>query len=237
MLRYACSTSPTAAQPMPTQDFRRPLRRQAVALDARPARALDGGHNRLAGPVITSPPLVIKTRSSPASAAANMACAARCKPTTSTRRAGLEPHRAAQGRAQRRQLEGQLGRTWRRGLTGRLLQCGGRRRFLGHQRPVPGTLRFARPRRRLRKLTNLYTASTLALDADSGKIKWWVQQTPADELDYDGVNELVLADLRDEQRDGLRDDEGRPEQFLLVTNRDRARSSRPRYVPTTWQRN
>ena len=42
--------------------------------------------------------------------------------------------------------------------------------------------------------TNLYTASTLALDADSGKIVWHYQTTPYDVWDYDGVNELVLVD-------------------------------------------
>ncbi|MGH6707553.1 MAG: PQQ-dependent dehydrogenase, methanol/ethanol family [Bradyrhizobium sp.] len=45
------------------------------------------------------------------------------------------------------------------------------------------------------KLTNLYTASTIALDPNTGKIKWHFQGTPADAWDYDGVNELVLADL------------------------------------------
>lgn len=46
------------------------------------------------------------------------------------------------------------------------------------------------------KLSNLYTASTLALDPNTGKIKWHIQQTPADAWDYDGVNELVLGDLK-----------------------------------------
>ncbi|UPK37243.1 PQQ-dependent dehydrogenase, methanol/ethanol family [Bradyrhizobium sp. 186] len=45
------------------------------------------------------------------------------------------------------------------------------------------------------KLTNLYTSSTLALDPNTGKIKWHIQSTPADAWDYDGVNENVLADL------------------------------------------
>src|SRR5215471_17588669 len=45
------------------------------------------------------------------------------------------------------------------------------------------------------KLTNLYTASTLALDPNTGRIKWHIQTTPADAWDYDGVNEAVLADL------------------------------------------
>lgn len=43
--------------------------------------------------------------------------------------------------------------------------------------------------------TNLYTASTLALDPESGKIVWFYQTTPHDVWDYDGVNENVLADL------------------------------------------
>ncbi|WP_461195558.1 PQQ-dependent methanol/ethanol family dehydrogenase [Bradyrhizobium sp. UFLA06-06] len=46
------------------------------------------------------------------------------------------------------------------------------------------------------KLTNLYTASTLAIDPNTGKIKWHIQGTPADAWDYDGVNELLLADLK-----------------------------------------
>lgn len=45
------------------------------------------------------------------------------------------------------------------------------------------------------QFTNLYTATTLALDADTGNIKWHFQTTPHDAWDYDGVNEAVLADL------------------------------------------
>ena len=36
---------------------------------------------------------------------------------------------------------------------------------------------------------NLYTNSTLALDPDTGKIKFHFQYTPHDVWDYDGVNE------------------------------------------------
>jgi alcohol dehydrogenase (cytochrome c) len=43
--------------------------------------------------------------------------------------------------------------------------------------------------------TNLYSASTLALDPATGNIKWHYQTTPFDAWDYDGVNESVLADL------------------------------------------
>jgi PQQ-dependent dehydrogenase (methanol/ethanol family) len=45
------------------------------------------------------------------------------------------------------------------------------------------------------KYTNLHSSSTLALDADTGKIVWTYQQTPYDAWDYDGVNEKVLTDL------------------------------------------
>ena len=42
---------------------------------------------------------------------------------------------------------------------------------------------------------NLYTDSTLALDADTGKIKWHFQHTPNDPYDYDSVAENVLVDI------------------------------------------
>lgn len=43
--------------------------------------------------------------------------------------------------------------------------------------------------------TNLYSASTLAINPDTGKIVWHFQTTPHDAWDYDGVNELVFADM------------------------------------------
>ncbi len=43
--------------------------------------------------------------------------------------------------------------------------------------------------------TNLYSTSTLAINPDNGKIQWHYQHTPYDAWDYDGTNELVLADL------------------------------------------
>ncbi|HYZ22670.1 MAG TPA: PQQ-dependent dehydrogenase, methanol/ethanol family [Rhodopila sp.] len=85
------------------------------------------------------------------------------------------------------------------------------------------------------KLTNLYTSSTLALDADTGRIKWAIQSTPAEAWDYDGVNELVLADiniggtqtpvLMKADRNG----------FFFVANRETGKliSARP-FVPVNW---
>ncbi len=43
----------------------------------------------------------------------------------------------------------------------------------------------------LRPGDNLYTSSTLALDPDTGVIKWHYQTTPHDGWDFDGVNELI----------------------------------------------
>ncbi len=42
---------------------------------------------------------------------------------------------------------------------------------------------------------NLYTDSVVALDADTGKLKWHYQFTPNDGYDYDSVQVPVLADL------------------------------------------
>jgi len=45
-------------------------------------------------------------------------------------------------------------------------------------------------------LDNLYVASILAINANTGQLKWHYQCTPGDEWDYDAIQALVLADLR-----------------------------------------
>ena len=47
----------------------------------------------------------------------------------------------------------------------------------------------------VRRGDNLYTASVLALDADTGKMKWHFQYTPHDVHDWDANQIQVLADL------------------------------------------
>ena len=42
---------------------------------------------------------------------------------------------------------------------------------------------------------NLYTDSVIALDPDTGKLKWHYQFTPHDEFDYDATQIQVLADI------------------------------------------
>jgi alcohol dehydrogenase (cytochrome c) len=46
-----------------------------------------------------------------------------------------------------------------------------------------------------RKGTNLYTASLVALDADTGKLKWYFQFSPHDTHDWDSNHVPVIADV------------------------------------------
>jgi alcohol dehydrogenase (cytochrome c) len=58
---------------------------------------------------------------------------------------------------------------------------------------------------------NLYTDSVLALDADTGQLKWHFQFTPNDGYDYDSVQVPVLADI---------DWQGSPAKVMLWANRN-----------------
>jgi alcohol dehydrogenase (cytochrome c) len=58
---------------------------------------------------------------------------------------------------------------------------------------------------------NLYSASVVALDADTGKLKWFYQFTPGDEYDWDATQVPVLADM---------DWQGRPRKLMLWANRN-----------------
>jgi len=58
---------------------------------------------------------------------------------------------------------------------------------------------------------NLYSDSVVALDADTGELKWHFQFTPNDGYDYDSVQVPVLVD---------RDWNGKPEKLMLWANRN-----------------
>ena len=58
---------------------------------------------------------------------------------------------------------------------------------------------------------NLYSDSVVALDADTGRLKWHYQFTPHDELDYDSTQVPVLADIVWQ---------GRPRKTMLWANRN-----------------
>jgi len=60
---------------------------------------------------------------------------------------------------------------------------------------------------------NLYTNCVVALDADTGKLRWYFQYTPHDVWDYDGVNTPVLVDI-------TFDGDKQPTRCLLQANRN-----------------
>jgi alcohol dehydrogenase (cytochrome c) len=66
--------------------------------------------------------------------------------------------------------------------------------------PTPSTgARVTRCRcstRNIRPGDNLYTNSTIALDADTGALKWHFQYTPGDYMDYDEVGIQLLMDAK-----------------------------------------
>ena len=85
------------------------------------------------------------------------------------------------------------------------------------------------------KLTNLYTASTLAIDPNTGKIKWHIQGTPADAWDYDGVNELLLADVKIGGADTPVLMKADRNGFFFVANRETGKMiSAEKYVYANW---
>ncbi|MBR0758097.1 PQQ-dependent dehydrogenase, methanol/ethanol family [Bradyrhizobium jicamae] len=85
------------------------------------------------------------------------------------------------------------------------------------------------------KLTNLYTASTLAIDPNTGKIKWHIQGTPADAWDYDGVNELLLADLKIKGAETPVLMKADRNGFFFVANRETGKMiSAEKYVYSNW---
>ena len=63
----------------------------------------------------------------------------------------------------------------------------------------------------VRKGDNLYSESALALDPDTGKLKWYFQFTPNDPYDWDAAQVPVLVD---------REFQGRPRKLMLWPNRN-----------------
>ncbi|HEX4996654.1 MAG TPA: PQQ-dependent dehydrogenase, methanol/ethanol family, partial [Terriglobia bacterium] len=58
---------------------------------------------------------------------------------------------------------------------------------------------------------NLYSASVIALDADTGKLRWHYQFSPHDEFDWDSTQVPVLADITFR---------GTPRKVLMLANRN-----------------
>ena len=76
---------------------------------------------------------------------------------------------------------------------------------------VGNGLEWSRARRSANKGDNLFLASIVALNADTGAYVWHYQVIPGDEWDYDAVAQLVLADLTID---------GKSRQVLMQANKD-----------------
>ena len=63
--------------------------------------------------------------------------------------------------------------------------------YFGTANAAPYDLRQLGPAR----LDSLYTASIIALHADTGRMAWYYQTTPRDSWDYDAVQKMILADI------------------------------------------
>ena len=94
---------------------------------------------------------------------------------------------------------GEAGKTW----PGDLWKSGGAATWLGGTYDPDVDLLFfgtgnpAPWNSHLRPGDNLFSSSRLGIDPDTGKIVWHFQTTPHDGWDYDGVNELVSFDYKE----------------------------------------
>ena len=84
----------------------------------------------------------------------------------------------------------------------------------------------------LRPGNNLYTSSTLAIDPDTGEIKWHYQTTPHDGWDFDGVNEFIPFDMNGRKLGAKADRNG----YFFVLDRTNGKfvSATPFVSKTTW---
>jgi quinohemoprotein ethanol dehydrogenase len=85
----------------------------------------------------------------------------------------------------------------------------------GNAEPWPGGLRKAKGTPDDEKFgpgkDNLYVASILAVQVDTGELKWHYQVVPGDSWDFDSVQHLMLADLVIQ---------GRPRKVIMQANKD-----------------
>ena len=79
--------------------------------------------------------------------------------------------------------------------------------YFGTSNAAPYDLRQLGPH----KLDSLYTASIVALHADTGQLAWYYQNTPRDSWDFDSTQKMILADL---------EVDGTPSQVILQANKN-----------------
>ncbi len=100
-----------------------------------------------------------------------------------------------------------------------------RQLFFGTGNPAPWNSH-------LRPGDNLYTASRLAINIDTGEINWHYQTTPNDGWDFDGVNEVVSYNLGGEKLAATADRNG----FFYVLDRTngKLKNATPFVRDITW---
>jgi len=88
----------------------------------------------------------------------------------------------------------------------------------------------------LRPGDNLYTSSTVAIDPDTGVIKWHYQTTPHDGWDFDGVNEFIPFEMRKDGRTIKAGAKADRNGFFFVLNRETGEfiSATPFVSKITW---
>jgi alcohol dehydrogenase (cytochrome c) len=84
----------------------------------------------------------------------------------------------------------------------------------------------------LRPGDNLYSASTVAIDVETGKIKWHYQTTPNDGWDFDGVNEFVTFDMDGKRLGGKADRNGFF--YVIDANNGKLQNAFPFVKKITW---
>jgi len=65
----------------------------------------------------------------------------------------------------------------------------------GNAEPWPQEMRGI-PKSEWGKWDNLYSCSIVAVDANTGKLKWYYQTVPTDSWDFDSVGGLIMADVQ-----------------------------------------
>ncbi|MCC0009015.1 MAG: PQQ-dependent methanol/ethanol family dehydrogenase [Hyphomicrobiaceae bacterium] len=131
-------------------------------------------------------------------------------------------------------MTGEKGKTW----PGDLWKTGGGATWLGGTYDPETKLIFmgtgnpAPWNSHMRPGDNLYACSRLAIDPETGDIKWHFQTTPNDGWDFDGVNEVVSFDLNGTKAAATADRNG----FFYVLNRENGKfiSAHPFVSKITW---
>jgi quinohemoprotein ethanol dehydrogenase len=82
---------------------------------------------------------------------------------------------------------------------------------------------------------NLFLSSILALDPDTGRLKWHYQTTPAENWDYTSTQHIILADLRLDGKDRKVLMQAPKNGFFYVIDRVTGELlSADKYIPATW---